>query len=243
MNNNSKYTLILPTFEGPLDLLLHLIDKHEVDIYNIPVAMITEQYLAYLRTMEEYNIEIASDFLVMAATLMAIKSRMLLPKPPKIAEEQPEEDPRQELVQKLVEYRQIKQAAAEMEQLFRLRSRFFSRPGPEPHPVRRQWPPDLQAAELLRAFARLLEITDELPQALVGREEFSIQEKMGQLLELLQQQERLDFLVYLRRCCCKQEMITAFLALLEVVKLGQVFIVQEAACETIWIFRAEEGMD
>lgn len=243
MDKRAGYNVVLPAFEGPLDLLLHLIDKHEVDIYDIPIAVVTEQYLSYLRAMDEFNMEIASDFLLMAATLMMIKSRLLLPKPPKTIETEPEEDPRQELVQKLLEYRQVKQATVEMQQLLQQRSHLFPRPAAEPHPIQRIWPEDLQAIELWRVFARLLEMSDELPAAVVAREEYSVQEKMQVLVDCVRQHNRLAFATWLRRSASKQELITNFLALLEVIKLGRVIIVQEAASEEIWILRATEKDD
>ena len=119
----------LETFEGPLDLLLHLIDKNEVDIYNIPISDITDQYMAYLQTMQEFQLDVTSEFLVMAATLLSIKSKMLLPKPPVINIEGLEEeaDPRMELVQKLLEYRKYKGIAEHLREMEIGRSLIYTR--------------------------------------------------------------------------------------------------------------------
>ena len=108
------YTVHLEAFEGPMDLLMHLIEKEKIDIYDIPIAKLTEQYLDYLRQMQEFDMEIASSFLVMAATLLQIKSRMMLPKPPAPQEEE-EEDPRLELVRRILEYRKFKQVSSVLE--------------------------------------------------------------------------------------------------------------------------------
>ncbi len=123
MNNLS---LKLTAFEGPLDLLLHLIERDKIDIYDIPIVAVTEQYISYLRNLSEFDLETASEFLVMAATLLQIKSRLLLPKKP--AEEDEEEaDPRQQLVDMLVEYRRIKRAAAALGALKQEAARFGQR--------------------------------------------------------------------------------------------------------------------
>ena len=110
-----EYKVKVEAFEGPMALLMHLIEKNQLDIYDIPIAMVSEQYLLYIRAMEEFNIDVASEFLVMAATLLQIKSRMLLPKPPPLEELIEEIDPRQELVERLLEYRKFKYATGLME--------------------------------------------------------------------------------------------------------------------------------
>ena len=126
--SSAEYKIKLEAFEGPLALLMHLIDKNQIDIYDIPIAVVTEQYIAYIRTMEEFNIEVASEFLVMAATLLQIKSRMLLPKPPAAEQAEDEVDPRQELVERLLEYRRFKQMAGTLEEMMRAREQFVARP-------------------------------------------------------------------------------------------------------------------
>jgi segregation and condensation protein A len=129
MSRFTGYPVTLPVFEGPLDLLLYLIRRQEIDIYDIPVARITEQFLDYLALMEALDIEVAADFLVMAATLMEIKSRMLLPRPPAelVEEEEDEEDPRAELVRRLLEYQQYKSVAGELNKRAAEQQRVFLR--------------------------------------------------------------------------------------------------------------------
>ena len=152
----------LAVFEGPLDLLLHLIDKAEVDIYNIPIHEITDQYMEYIRTIQDFDLEPASEFLVMAATLLSIKSKMLLPKPPvEVMESEDESDPRMELVRRLIEYRKYKRAAEEMRELEVDRSQIFSReatdltkylPETQENPVR-----GIYVADLWSAFGKILQ--------------------------------------------------------------------------------------
>lgn len=233
------YKVKLEVFEGPLDLLMHLIEKHQVDIYDIPIAVITEQYLCYLKQLEEFNVEIASSFLVMAATLLQIKSRMLLPKPPKpleLAEE--EEDPRQELVDKLLEYRKFKQAASLFEDLARQRDQIFTRL-PQQFPAAFSLPEGLQLDDLLRAFAAVWESSGD-DFALVAREEISIQDKMYDIIHVLRQKGgRTEFGHTIIRTGTKNEVIAAFLALLELIRLSRVVIKQEAPFAPIYLMLRE----
>lgn len=235
----SDYKVKLEVFEGPLDLLMHLIEKHQVDIYDIPIAVITEQYLHYLKQLEEFNVEIASSFLVMAATLLQIKSRMLLPKPPKpleIAED--EEDPRQELVDKLLEYRKFKQAATLFEDLARQREQVFTRL-PQQFPVAFVLPEGLKLDDLLRAFSAVWESAGN-DYALVAREEISIQDKMYDIIHILQKRGgRTEFGHTIIRTGTKNEVIAAFLALLELIRLSRVSIKQEAPFAPIYLVLRE----
>ena len=180
----SDYKIKLEVFEGPMALLMHLIEKNQLDIYDIPIAVVTEQYLAYLQALEEFNIDIASDFLLMAATLLQIKSRMLLPKLPKIIEETDDEgDPRQELVDRLLEYRKFKQMSTVMEDMMKERERFFTRL-PQDFELEVPLPRGLKLDDLLAAFAAVWESSiDEYE--LVAREEFSVQDKIYDIIHLL----------------------------------------------------------
>ena len=134
-STDGKYQVRLEAFEGPMELLLHLIQVNKIDIYDIPIAALTEQYMAYLAEMRRFDIEVASEFLVMAATLLLIKSRMLLPKTPKEAEEDEEIDPREELVRRIVEYQRYKKVSLEMAERAEEESRFVGR-APAELPVR-----------------------------------------------------------------------------------------------------------
>jgi len=235
----SDYKIKLEVFEGPLDLLMHLIEKHQLDIYDIPIAVITEQYLDYIRQMEEFNVEIASSFLVMAATLLQIKSRMLLPKPPKAAEIVEEEaDPRQELVDKLLEYRKFKQAASLFEDLARQREQVFTRL-PQQFPAAFSLPEGLSLDDLLRAFTAVWESAGD-DYALVAREEISIQDKMYDIIHVLRQRGgRTEFSHTIIRSGMKNEVIAAFLALLELIRLNRVWIKQQAPLEPIYLMLRE----
>ena len=230
----TSYSVSLGIFQGPLDLLMHLIEKHQIDIYDIPIAVITEQYLAYLRQMEEFNMDIASDFLVMAATLLQIKSRMLLPKPPKIEEALENADPRQELVDKLIEYRKFKQAASLFSQMAQERGQFFTRL-PQNFDIPIPLPEGITLDDLLRSFAAVWESAIE-DYALVAREEISVQEKMADILHVLRQYGgRAEFQQTLIRTGSKLETITAFIALLELIRLQRIIIYQCAVFGPIYL--------
>lgn len=231
----SDYKIKLEIFEGPMDLLMHLIEKSQIDIYDIPIAVITEQYLGYLKALEEFNIDIASEFLLMAATLLQIKSRMLLPRPPQILElTEEEEDPRQELVDRLLEYRKFKDMSAMMQDILKHREQFFTRV-PEEFPVKIPLPMGLNINDLVVAFAALWEsgIDD---YELVSREEFSVQDKMYDIIHLLYKYKgRIEFSQTLIRKGTRSEVIASFLALLELVKLQRVIISQQECFSAIYI--------
>lgn len=223
----------LEVFEGPLDLLIHLIEKNKVDIYNIQIALITEQYLEYLKAMQSFDIEIASEFLLMAANLIQIKSRMLLPKPPP-SDETEEEDPRQELAERLSLYKEFKEIALHLGQMAKDREKCFAR-----LPVEQEkyisLPADLTLSHLVLAFARLLESIDD-EYALVSREEISINDKMQDIVLLLEKNGgRLEFAKTVFRQGGKREIIMAFLALLELIRLKKVLVIQEGVFSPIFL--------
>jgi segregation and condensation protein A len=230
----SDYKIKLEIFEGPMDLLMHLIEKSQIDIYDIPIAAVTEQYLGYLKALEEFNIDVASEFLLMAATLLQIKSRMLLPRPPKVIESAEEEDPRQELVDRLLEYRRFKDISAIMESILKQREHFFTRL-PEEFPIKIPLPMGLNINDLVVAFAAVLESSID-DYELVSREEFSVQDKMYDIIHLLYKYKgKIEFSQTLIRKGTKSEVIAAFLALLELVKLQRVIISQQERFSEIHI--------
>lgn len=230
----SDYKIKLEIFEGPLDLLMHLIEKNQIDIYDIPIAVITEQYIGYLKALEEYNIDIASSFLLMAATLLQIKSRMLLPRPSQLVELTEEEDPRQELVDRLLEYRKFKDMSVMMGELLRQREHFFTRL-PEEIPVRVPLPLGLNINDLVASFAAVWESSID-DYELVSREEFSIQDKMYDIIHLLYRYKgKIEFHQTLIRKGTRSEVVAAFLALLELVKLQRVIVSQQERFSTIYI--------
>ncbi len=215
----------LPAFEGPLDLLLHLIQQDEIDITDIPISKITKQYLEMLDLMRELDLEVAGEFLVMAATLMRIKARMLLPP---IIEEQEELDPRETLVRQLLEYRRFKDAAKDLERLEADRRLRFERGAPAQLE-------DPEASELLPvSLFRLLEalkgaLARQVPSVVhtINAEPMRIDEAMSLLRENLKTRGRLLFAEMLDLFVTRIEKITAFLGLLELLKLGDVRAAQE----------------
>ena len=223
-----NYTVKLPAFEGPMDLLMHLIERDKIDIYDIPIADLTRQYLLYLDQMREFNMEITSAFLVMAATLLQIKSRMMLPKPEK--EEAEEEDPRLELVMRILEYRRFKQVSAVLGDMAELEGRFVARE-PMELPVHHLPPGNLSLSQLVDAFRTVLAVKKELriPAALVAPEAYSVQDKMEEILSLLMRREGTIRFQEAFQGGTRGALIAAFLALLELVKRRAVAVRQDAA--------------
>lgn len=229
------YRVQLPIFTGPLDLLLHLIERAEIDIYDIPIAVIAEQFLSYLRTMEILDLEMAGEFLVMAATLMQIKAKMLLPRPAteeekSEEEEEEEEDPRRELVDRLLAYRRVKEAAAllrrcEEESLLRYpRGGGLQEEGPGP-PV---LAPGLTIWDLLDAFRGVLaQLEENEPVVPLPEEQITVKEAMGEILGRLEAEGTLEFeRIFLGRRT-RRALVVAFIALLELIRLGRVMVSQE----------------
>ena len=215
----------LPAFEGPLDLLLHLIQQNEIEITDIPIAKITKQYLEMLGLLQELDLEVAGEFLVMAATLMRIKARMLLPA---IIEETEELDPREGLVRQLLEYRRFKDAAKDLERLEAERRLQFERGAPAQLE-------DPEASELLPvSLFRLLDalkgaLARQVPSVVhtIQADPMRIDEAMSLLRENLRSRGRLLFAEMLDLFVTRLEKITAFLGLLELLKLGDVRATQE----------------
>jgi segregation and condensation protein A len=228
------YNVKLDIFEGPMDLLVHLIRKNEMDIYDIPIAVITGQYLEYLDLMKDLNINIAGNFLVMAATLIHIKSRMLLPRPP---EDEEEEDPRMELTRPLLEYLQLKEAADQLGQRPLLYRDVFTRDflakemeGKEEGLIR------VGLFELMDAVRRILlekkgEAFTYFPSPLIP-----IENKMEEILGRLKQVGRLLLEELFPGHFTRAELIVVFLALLELARLQQIVIYQEIEGGNILIY-------
>jgi segregation and condensation protein A len=230
----------LEKFEGPLDLLLHLIKRDEIDIYDIPIAHITQQFLHYLEIMRLLDLDISGEFLVMAATLMRIKARMLLPVPPP-GEEDEEGDPRDELVQRLLEYRQFKEAAGTLREREEKRRLLFERgmtPEEEdagPLPLA---PVNLFA--LLDALDRVLARLPERNVLEMSGEAYDIEDKMALLVTRARRAGRLSFTLLLEECKSRLEVIVTFLALLELLKMGRLTAEQTGPFGDIWVEPAAE---
>jgi segregation and condensation protein A len=216
----------LEIFEGPLDLLLYLIKKEELNIYDIAITKITEQYLEYLNLMEMLDLEVAGEFLVMAATLMQIKSKMLLPPDPDAPAEE-DADPRAELVRRLLEYKSFKDAADKLRGFEEDRSGLFTRFGVEPE-VDGGDSPFVQGTlfDLLNAFSRVLKNLPKQSVHEVMKDEFTVAEKVHEVFHRLLKEPVIYFSTLFRHAKNRFEVITTFLALLELVRLKEVLISQ-----------------
>ncbi len=230
----SDVSLKLTAFEGPLDLLMHLIESNKIDIYDIPIVEITEQYIGYLRNLQEFDMGLASEFLVMAATLLQIKSRMLLPKEAREDEDEGE-DPRQQLVEMLVEYRRIKKAAQNLRYLKEEADRYASREPMFANLVER-YVPSYPVRDLLLALANVLRETGRRPLAYIEPQAFSVQEKMAEILQRLQGSAQGFLLSELFASGKAGEKVAAFLGVLELLKMGLITISQHQAFAPIYIF-------
>ncbi len=233
-SSEDRYHVRLPAFEGPMDLLYHLIRKNEVDIYDIPIALITDQYLAYIELMKSMNVDLAGEFLVMAATLMHIKSRMLLPV--HNAEEEGE-DPRMELVRPLAEYLQIRDAANVIATRDLLGEAVFARE-PEPPPPARPAEENIAANifDLMDAFSRLLARTGGSHQVILEAEGLSVRERMLEISDLLERRQTVTFSELFSPDAGRIEIITTFLAVLEMMKMNLIHVVQHVQSGAIRIF-------
>ena len=237
----------LQVFEGPLDLLLHLIDKNKVNIYDIPIVEITNQYMEYIAEMKRRDLNVLSEFLVMAATLIDIKSKMLLPSDPDSEEE--EEDPRAELVQQLLEYKMYKCMAYELKdrQMDAQRTMFKEPTIPE-EVLAYQEPVDIEELVSDITLAKLNDIFQSIMKkqtekidpvrskfGKMEKEEVSLEDKMDYLLEYATSHKHFSFRSLLEAQCGKVEIIVTFLAILELMKMGKIFISQERIFDDIKI--------
>jgi segregation and condensation protein A len=232
----------LEIFEGPLDLLLHLIKKNEVSITDIPIATITEQYLATVELMQSLNLDMAGEFLVMAATLIHIKSRMLLP----AGDEEPDEDegvdPRAELIKRLLEYQRYKDAAAELEQREVLTRDVFVRASA---PVEEAGPREFREVSVFELLGALKRVIDRLPKDTVHEvtlEKITVREKMALLLDTLRNASSVLFESLFAGVKSRIEIIVTFLAMLELVKVRAIRIFQDQPGDEI-VIEAAAGMD
>lgn len=217
----------LEMFEGPLDLLLHLIKKNEVSITDIPIATITEQYLSTLELLQSLNLDMAGEFLVMASTLIHIKSRMLLPPGEGEEEEEEGDDPREELVRRLLEYQRYKEAAEELEQREILKRDVFVRRSEIPEDLEPAGFEGLSLFDLLSALRHVLERLPEETVHEVTLDKISVREKMGLLLDDLHRRGKVIFQSLFEEATSRMEVVVTFLAMLELVKIRAVRVWQE----------------
>lgn len=239
---NTGYEVKLEMFEGPLDLLLHLIKKNEVSIYDIPIALITQQYLVYIDLMKTLNLDIAGEFLVMAATLIHIKSKMLLPPSETDEDDEDGDDPMAELVRRLTEYKRFKDAAMLLEEresrwrdVFGREESFKEYGPPEAEPTLF----DFSLFDLLDSLRVVIERLPEKAAIEFTSEELSVKDRMNIVMERLENIQSISFDSLFENDKTRMAVIATFLALLELVKLRLVRIQQVKEFEAIRIFKSE----
>jgi segregation and condensation protein A len=241
------YPIKLEHFEGPLDLLIHLIKTSEVNVYDIPIALITNQYLEYIELMQEMNLDIAGEFLVMAATLIHIKSRMLLPRPPTEAElDREEEDPREALVRRLIEHQRFKVAAELLHERETWRSAQWPRSDAAVAEVAGEdVEPELEVDlfSLLAAFRGVLERAKGRPRVLLPPEQISIESRIEVLLTRLSETEACGFEELFGDVSGRGDLIVTFLALLEMIRLKLVRIFQSGPFGPIRVYKRARPAD
>jgi len=241
-----SYKIKLDVFEGPLDLLLFLIKKNDLDICNIPITKVTDQYLEYIEMMKMLDLEVVGEFLVMAATLLQIKSRMLLPPDPS-GLEQEEIDPRDELVQRLQEYRVFKEIAEQLKGKEGERQNFFSRQVDEE--ARKELENDAKEVyfeanlfDLINAFSAALSKIKEDKTYEVSKEEFTVEQKIHDILHILLKDSKILLTEIFARAHSKVEMIVCFMAILELIRLKEVIIMQKRLFADIEVQRNRENL-
>jgi segregation and condensation protein A len=247
---SQTFTIKLPVFEGPFDLLLFFIERDELDIYNIPIANITDEFLEYLHQMESLNVDLASEFIVVAATLMRIKAKMLLPRKP-VDEEGNEIDPRQELVQRLLEYKKYKSVLEDLRKLEDIRS-FMNPRGYASEELKRLAEQTLADTELesislyklLRTFERLINRFDEEKKTrrvhTVYNYSYTIQDQRQYLTDRLREGGKKDFEELFMQLENRVHAIVTFLALLELLNAQEIMIIQGDGVNNFWLTLPEK---
>src|SRR3982750_4729787 len=229
----------LVNFEGPLDLLLHLIKRHELSIYDIPITIITSQYIEYIDMMQELNLDVAGEFLVMAATLIHIKSRMLLPRPDP-TQEDPEEDPRDALMRRLLEHQKFKAAAELLHERETLRSAQWTRAdGPIAEIAGEAPEPEVEVDlfSLISAFRTVVERAKARPKVYLPSEQIPIEDRMEQLMARPSETEALGFEDLFADVESRAGMIVTFLAMLEMIRLKLVRVFQQGNFGPIRVYK------
>ena len=243
----------LEHFEGPLDLLLYFIERDKVDIYDIPIVQITQQYLDYLEQMKEENLNIMSEFLVMAATLIDIKCKMLLPK--EVDEDGNEEDPRDELVQQLLEYKMYKYMSYELKDRQLDAAKAYYKGPSMPQEILDFRPPvdydellgDMTLQKLNHIFQDIMKRQEDRVDPIrstfgkLEKDEISLSDKQHYIFHYLSEHEKCSFRELLEKQSSKMEVIVSFLVVLELMKIGEIEIVQDNLFDDIWIYRTDSS--
>lgn len=234
-----EYEVKIDNFEGPLDLLLHLIKESKVDIWEISIADIAEEYLAYIQRMEKLNLDIASEYLVMASELIEMKSRMLLPRPEKEVGIEEEEDPKERLIRRLVEYQKYKEVTKNFKELESLRQEFYTKaPDNLKEYVEEGVVPssDVTLEDLMLAFQKFLnrKVLEKPLQTTVTKKEITVEERRKSIRDILTKRKRVDFFE-LFEVVTKEYIVVTFLAILEMAKKQELLIKQESDFSQIMI--------
>jgi segregation and condensation protein A len=239
------YPVHLDNFEGPLDLLLHLIKRHEVNIYDIPIVKVTEQYLDYIDLMQDLNLDVAGDFLVMAATLIHIKSRMLLPRIDP-AQEDPDEDPREALIRRLLEHQKFKAAAELLHERETLRSAQWTRPdGPIAEIAGEAPEPEIEVDlfSLISAFRTVVERAKQRPKVYLPGEQMPIEDRIEQLMARLSETEACGFDDLFADVQTRSGIVVTFLAMLEMIRLKLIRVFQSGSMGPIRVYKRARPAD
>lgn len=239
-----SYKVKLELFEGPLDLLLYLVKKDHLNIYDIPISKVTEQYLKYIELMRLLDLNIAGEFLVMAATLMQIKSKMLLP-PEETEQPVEEEDPRAELVRRLLEYEKFKEIAETLRQREAAQSEIFKRqPAPEKQeaPITNEVYFEASLFDLINAFSKALEDVPKEVFYEVIKDEFTVEDKVHQILHLLLVQSSVRLTDLFSKAKNKIEIVVTFLGILELIRMKEVVAIQKGAFQEIEVCRNQNNI-
>lgn len=236
----TSYQVRLDKFEGPLDLLLYLIKKSEINIYDIPIALITQQYLDYLSLMKSLNLTVAGEFLVMAATLVQIKSRMLLPEDRAETDEEDGPDPRDELVRRLLEYKRYKEAARRLDDRERVWREVFGRDEPPmtPTPNGEGWLEEVTLFDLVDALQRVVARLPDQRLMEITPENLTVKDRMNVIIEALDRKESVTFLSLFEGQTHRLLIIVTFLALLELIRIKLVRVFQGEVFGPILVTRA-----
>lgn len=246
-----QYNVKIEAFEGPLDLLLHLINRLEIDIYDIPVAKITEQYLVYIHAMKELQLDVASEYLVMAATLLAIKSKMLLPKHEEELDDdfefEQDDDPRNELVERLIEYKKFKEAAIDLKSLEEERGLMYTKPPSDLTEYAKEIKNentdlDISLYDMLGAFQKLLRRKKlQRPMSTkIARQEISIEKRMDEIVSFLKESGTRKSFNDLFPDSDREHIVVTFLAILELIKRKEIDIEQERNFAEIYMTARKE---
>jgi segregation and condensation protein A len=225
--------VILEAFEGPLDLLLYLIRRQDLDILNIPIADITRQYLQYIKLMESFRLELAAEYLVMAAMLAEIKSRMLLPKPKGL--EQEEEDPRAELIRRLQEYERFKQAANDIDELPRHERDTFNCTLDKSSVLIVAEQPKVSLPDLMHAMLAVMQRSDNFAHHHVSQEPLSLRERMSKILDRLEGEKYIEFIEFFEPQEGRGGVVVTFMAILELCRESLIELMQNQAFTPIYI--------